>query len=167
MIYKQIKEYPNYYINNVGDIISDKRLKNVFKSLTPIISKNGNGYRVVTLTNFKNPKHFMVHRLVADYFISNQHDGLQINHKDGNRLNNYYKNLEWCTGKENRLHATRILGKGIGSKNGCSKLKEIDVKNIKTMFLNNCTCKEISHMYKVSKSTIRRINKGQKWKHVI
>jgi hypothetical protein len=55
-----------------------------------------------------------VHRLVAYTFLpkpDNITDDLVINHIDNNRLNNYYKNLEWCTSAENTLkyYTKRIL----------------------------------------------------------
>lgn len=52
-------------------------------------------------------KHFFAHRLVAIHFIENDDINLKIevNHKDGNRLNNDVSNLEWVSKKDNILHA--------------------------------------------------------------
>lgn len=46
-----------------------------------------------------------VHRLVAKLFIPNPNGLREINHKDGNKLNNKVSNLEWVTTQENQLHA--------------------------------------------------------------
>lgn len=62
---------------------------------------NSNGYRVLTLKG----KMYKVHRLVAMAFIPNPDNKPHINHIDANRANNHYKNLEWCTPKENSVHA--------------------------------------------------------------
>ena len=46
-----------------------------------------------------------VHRLVARAFCDGFEDGLVVNHKDGNKLNNNADNLEWVTASENVQHA--------------------------------------------------------------
>lgn len=71
------------------------------KVLKPVL--HDNGYLYVTL----NKKQLAVHRLVAKAFISNTNNLPQINHIDGNKQNNIVDNLEWCTAKENRIHALK------------------------------------------------------------
>lgn len=50
-------------------------------------------------------------RMVARYFCPNPLNKSEVNHIDGNKLNNDYSNLEWVTHSENGIHAYRILGR--------------------------------------------------------
>jgi hypothetical protein len=104
-IYKIIKDYPNYSISNFGNVINNKRNK----LLKIRIDKY---YNRVLLYNENGSKNYLVHRLVGEYFITNQSQKPQINHIDGNKLNNNFSNLEWNTHSENQIHRYNILNKG-------------------------------------------------------
>lgn len=62
-------------------------------------------YAIISYTSEKKQKHVYVHRLVAMTFVPNPNGFLQINHIDGNTLNNSADNLEWVTSAMNSRHA--------------------------------------------------------------
>lgn len=67
-------------------------------------SRNGK-YLVVTYNEDKMQKHVYVHRLIATAFVPNPDNLQQVNHIDGNTMNNAASNLEWVTAKGNVNHA--------------------------------------------------------------
>lgn len=98
--WKDVEGYEGLYkINNFGDVYS--LIKH--KILSP--SKHKRGYHLVLLTKNKQHKQHYVHRLVAKAFIPNPQNKIEVNHKDGNKINNSVDNLEWCTRTENSEHA--------------------------------------------------------------
>ncbi len=64
-------------------------------------------YRAVCLSINNISTSRYVHRLVAETFIANPDNLPEVNHIDGNPLNNHVDNLEWCTRSENVAHAYR------------------------------------------------------------
>lgn len=119
-----------YFISNYGNVKSAARLITVFnkgnyKSEEKILNQytTDKGYLRITLLRNGVKKNYLVHRLVAEYFIPKDSIRDKVNHKDGNKKNNYVENLEWCNNSENTKHAYRLgLQKPkIGAKNKCSK----------------------------------------------
>lgn len=65
------------------------------------------GYRRVTLHVLGKRRRFLVHRLVALAWLPNPNALPFVNHKDGDKANNAWTNLEWCTQGDNERHAWR------------------------------------------------------------
>lgn len=130
-IWKDIKDYEGLYqVSNLGNIKSLKRTVKISKSkekykevpeciLKPCHTKKG--YLYVTLANNGIVKNARVHKLVANAFIPNSNENLQINHIDGNKENNNVNNLEWVTCKENIQKAWE-MGLCENIRELCSKL---------------------------------------------
>lgn len=83
-----------YYISNLG------RFKNSYGIILDDYKINENGYKRVYILN----KTYAIHRLVAYMFIENSENKEQVNHIDGNKLNNKVENLSWVTNQENCIH---------------------------------------------------------------
>ena len=96
--YKPIVEY-----NNVYSVSSDGYVHNTRKQLKTFIINSG--YEAIILHNGSKRVHHLVHRLVAQHFIPNPHNKREVNHIDGNKLNNNVCNLQWVTSSENKQHA--------------------------------------------------------------
>lgn len=76
------------------------------------------GYRVVRLRYAGSVREYAIHRLVALAFCSNPRNHTEVNHKDGNKLNNHTSNLEWVSHKENIQHSILTgLNKSQGADN--------------------------------------------------
>ena len=94
-------------------------------------------------------------------------DGMQINHKDGDKHNNHPDNLELVTQSQNGLHATRVLGLNRGERHGAAKLTRDDVKTIRWLCRGaHMSRREIADLYGVDQSNITLIAQGKTWKHV-
>ncbi|EAA5550895.1 hypothetical protein DQJ50_25200 [Salmonella enterica subsp. enterica] len=76
------------------------------------------GYKTVNLSYKRNRQTFAIHRLVALAFCNNPHNHPEVNHKDGDKLNNHASNLEWVSHIENIQHSIRTgLNKSRGADN--------------------------------------------------
>lgn len=100
-IWKDIKWYEGLYsVSNFGNVNSLRfnPPKNIYQTTTNC------GYKQVKLYKDGKCEQIGVHRLVAMAFVDGYKEGLEVNHKDLNKTNNIYTNLEWVTRAENQKH---------------------------------------------------------------
>lgn len=77
---------------------------NIYRKLIPHLGVSG--YLRIGLRDKRTSRHwYSVHRIVAKAFVPNPENKPEVNHIDGNKLNNAIDNLEWCTQQENVAHA--------------------------------------------------------------
>lgn len=91
-----IKLFTNYTIHKDGTVVNDLT-GHVLKG-----SINNCGYNRIQIGSDR--KRYFQHRLVAMTYLPNPENKTQVNHIDGNKLNNHVDNLEWCTASENQQH---------------------------------------------------------------
>ena len=104
-MYKSIPEFPDYMINEEGQVMSMKF--NKIKLLKQSI--RGHGYYGVLLCKDKKVYCQKIHRLLGITFL-NCPDNMQIDHIDGNRVNNSLSNLRVVTRQENQFNRTTAKG---------------------------------------------------------
>lgn len=163
--WKDIVGYENkYQISSFGNVRSvmfnnytTKNKKRV-KKLKP--AKDNTGYLSVVLCKDGKTKTFRIHRLVAQAFLLNENNYKVVNHIDGNKLNNRVENIEWCTYKENSIHAVKNNLIKSGEQSPASKLKDCQIIFIKKHYkfrdkiFNSCN---LAKMFGVSQPTISMI----------
>jgi hypothetical protein len=120
-----------YQISNFGRIKSLERkvinhksgsCRRISEHLLTRSKVNSSGYKNVCLYRNNKSKHFYIHRLVAAYFLSAIEGKTFVNHKNGNKQDNFVENLEWCTSLENIQHS---ITTGLSNtKSNCKKVKD-------------------------------------------
>ena len=161
--WKTIKDFNDYEVSNHGRIKSLKRNRELIMKVT----NDKDGYQVVGLTMAGKKYCKKVHRLVAEAFVKNPNIKPQVNHKNGLKDFNFYKNLEWVTGSENISKAYK-MGLIIAKKGeDCfySKLKKKEVQNIRTKYSTGTySMKELGYEYNCSAVNIHYIVTYKCWK---
>ena len=104
-IWKDIEGYEGFYqVSNYGRVKSlNYNRTGKAKELKQSINL---GYKYVILYKDNKRKKFLVHRLVAQAFVPNPNEYLEVNHIDENKANNCVWNLEWCTRLYNNNYGT-------------------------------------------------------------
>jgi hypothetical protein len=153
-----VEESPRYWVSEYGDVISTIRAGRVMSQTI-----GHHGYAYVSLMIDNKPVKKTVHRLVASCFVDG--DGETVNHIDGDKLNNKFSNLEWCTYSENNNHARDLgLAKSFGESHYASKLKNSDVLEIREMLKRGFLHKDVAAQFGVVRQQITKIANNAAWR---
>ena len=154
--------YANYLISNYGRLYS--RRSGFFLKGRPCADR----YTTYMLGTDGKRNYISAHRLVAFAFVHNPNLELfnTVNHKDENKLNNYYKNLEWCTDSYNKQY------NGASFKKRIVQVKQYDENGKLVAIHNNMTA--AGRVIGVGMSTIRfwcknsdKYFRGYRWERVL
>ena len=112
----EIKDYPNYLIYPDGRVWG-KKTKGRKEGFMKINIDKSKGYYRFGLTNENGEKKFYLHRLLAEHYIPNPNNYDEVDHIDGNPLNNNLSNLRWCDRSINTMNRRIFKNNKSGFKN--------------------------------------------------
>lgn len=154
-----------YQVNNLGEV------RRLYRNSDPKILKQHvyRKYKYVSLSKRSRQTFKRVHRLVAEAFIPNPSGKSQVNHINGNKLDNSANNLEWTTQSENMLHRYRKLktkcSNGVTPKNvRCIETGEIFHNAMEASQIvggDPCTIRRCANKEKYSKTS-----GGYHWEYI-
>lgn len=176
-IWRDVIGYEGVYsISSCGRIRRDLSARNTKAGKILKLCKNKYGYLYVCLSKNNKTKNKLVHRLVAECFLNFSKLKNNVNHKDGNKLNNHVNNLEYVTHKENMEHASKTGLMATGKRNGVytktsslvkgdrhymTKIPDLAIPKIFELQKHGLLQKDIAYIYNVCQSHISEILCGK------
>ena len=173
-VFLPVKGYENRFkISNYGTLISFNRVgrgRVLPDEVEMECSIDRAGYKTTTLRMIGKKRWCVrIHTLVAMHFVENNKPSIYdtVNHIDGNKQNNHYKNLEWCTRGENMAHAFRIgLVDKKGEKSHNAKLRSTDILKIRALYQEGYLQREISAIFNIGRRHVSDIVNRVCWAHI-
>lgn len=153
----------NYDIDEHGNVFSF-HLNKIMRCNTLVT-----GYkRIGIVCDDGKKKRFLVHRLVALTYLPNPENKEEVNHKDGNKLNNHVSNLEWVTRHENMRHAFSTgLNSNKGVMNGKCILTTDQVIEIYYKLQQGARNSDVAKEYGICRTTVFSIKKKRIWQEIL
>ena len=166
--YVEVPDYGFVQVNNLGTKFYTKTGK--FPSIS-IDDWGYLGFQVGSTMDGIHKYHYLrLSRLVAMAFIPNPDNLPEVNHIDGDKLNNCVTNLEWCSSKQNARHAwdTGLQKFQRGEQNGRSKLTDEQIREIRKKYTGEKgQIANLAREYNVSWTLIKLIVTNKNWTHVL
>lgn len=122
------------------------------------------GYLKVKLYDINGvPVTLAIHRIICTMFNGGNHPDHQVNHEDGNKLNNHYTNLTWMTPLENVRHS-------INNKLSESRSKQLCLDKVHDichcLFIEKMTPSEVAKHFKISYDTVQKIHVKKNYSYI-
>ena len=133
----------------------------------PVVATNG--YLRTCIFKDSRGKGVFIHRLVAAAFLGERPEGMQVNHKNGNKQDNRLENLEYVTASDNALHARRVLGRGPdkrGSKHHLAKWGEDEILAMRQLLASGLSQADVMRIFGISSASISRVANRVRWTHI-
>lgn len=158
----KLKEvFERYLISECGKLFIKESGKEVIGTVTE------KGYKITTITCSSGRKVISFHRLVAMAWVDNPNNLKEVDHLDGNKLNNHASNLEWVTRGENIKRAYSLnFRTAVGVANANAKLSEQQVKEICEGVLSGLSNVQIEELTSVKRNLVSRIRCKKSWKSI-
>ncbi len=151
-----------YSVSNFGRIRSEMACQGTYvgRVLKPYAGNRGYPIAVLAESTGKK-KTYTVHKLVAEAFLG-PCNGLDVNHKDGDKKNNKVTNLEYTTALENMQHALEHgLVDNRGERHPSCKLSLADVAEIRN--LRGLSQRAIGERFGICQAQVWRIIRRKRW----
>lgn len=156
-------KYTKWFVDEEGKTYAStiyRGRKYKMRETTPCLNK-ARGYMYVRTSN----KNLQVHRLVASAFVPNPDNKPYVNHKDGDKTNNHYKNLEWVTAKENAQHAIKSgLTKQMKKNEGNLKYTQEEINSVYNLVIDGMTYAKAGAVHQMPYSTVAHLMRGSRRK---
>lgn len=167
-----VKGFKNYLISNTGRVQSLPRTVAFGSGRRKVAGRffgdsvDPSGYSKVSLSENGVVHKRWTHRLVAESFIPNPSQLPEVNHVNGNKLDNCVNNLEWVSRSSNMQHAHRTgLIDNRGANHGMAKLTDSDVATIR-LYRGKVSQRECASKFGISQQWVSSIQRGLAWGQV-
>lgn len=152
--FRDLKDFENYQISNLGRIYSKKR-----RTCLKVKKLTNSGYYQVRLSKDGKYIYKNLHRILAETFIPNPNNYRTVNHINGNKLDNRLSNLEWANDTIQQ-HEACLLGLKPTTQHILTReeIWEIYIK----YFENKRSIYSLAKEYGTRKQQITKLVKGQR-----
>lgn len=163
-VWKDVLDWP-YKASNLGRVVRTVKVTGTRAGKPIKGGKSKLGYSIICLSDAPRKKCVTRHGLIMLVFCGPTPEGMEIDHIDGNRLNNRLDNLRFVTPSEN-INGAVARGHR-GHKRWNAKLTDEIVREIRLAKTVGIKASAIADQLGVSQSTVFHVLRGDNWKHVL